>query len=278
MFFVISGFLITSLLLKDSDLKKFYFRRTLRIFPPYYVYLMIFLILALLGWVDTPYQDLLASFTYTENYFYTGHEWNLVLHAWSLAVEEQFYLILPFMMMWTKKPIFPILAIVLCPIIRFLYISNNPSIWIGFSGFEVVADSLAVGCLLAYVPNIKSSWVFILPVFGITFLLNFPGYYSKQVYVTILIPLQNICIALSIAYCVANKGIVSNILNWKPITFIGIMSYSIYLWQQPFLNPLWNLPIVVRLILIAVCASASFYLVERPILRLRKTLESGTNP
>jgi peptidoglycan/LPS O-acetylase OafA/YrhL len=104
-FFVISGFLITSLLLKELkqagsiDLKRFYFRRTLRIFPPFYFYLGAMLALSALGLCNLTFRGALPAFTYTSNYW---TEWNLsgfvTSHSWSLATEEQFYLIWPFVL------------------------------------------------------------------------------------------------------------------------------------------------------------------------------------
>jgi peptidoglycan/LPS O-acetylase OafA/YrhL len=188
-FFVISGFLITTLLLKDGHLGRFYFRRTLRIFPPFYAYLIVVLVLVGFGIISVPTTDLIAGFTYTENYFATKDGWYL-LHAWSLAVEEQFYLILPAMMLLTKRPLFPLLAMILCPLIRLYYVSHGGPVI--EQGFETVADSLAAGCLLAYHRGFPFAWVAPFVALGITLLLNFPGYYSPSIYVALLIPLQNI--------------------------------------------------------------------------------------
>src|SRR5579872_915461 len=96
-FFVISGFLITTLLLKEYSrtgrvsLRGFYTRRTLRIFPAFYTYVGIIIILHLLGFVALRENDLIHAITYTMNYQVT-REWELN-HLWSLAVEEQFYLL-----------------------------------------------------------------------------------------------------------------------------------------------------------------------------------------
>jgi peptidoglycan/LPS O-acetylase OafA/YrhL len=98
-FFVISGFLITTLLVDEAkksggvSLGAFYARRAFRIFPPYYVYLLAMMVLGAVGWVEIPWPDAVRAFTYTVNYapervWYVGH-------AWSLSVEEQFYLVWP---------------------------------------------------------------------------------------------------------------------------------------------------------------------------------------
>ena len=90
-FFVISGFLITSLLLqeletnKSINLGKFYFRRTLRIFPPYYFFILVMIILNKFNWVALSSKDIIHAFTYTVNY-YPERSW-VIGHGWSLSVE-----------------------------------------------------------------------------------------------------------------------------------------------------------------------------------------------
>jgi peptidoglycan/LPS O-acetylase OafA/YrhL len=156
-FFVISGFLITGLLLKEFDktsninLIKFYFRRTLRIFPPYYFYLLVIFI-ALKFNIISFTESFVPSLTYTSNYL-VPNTWNL-LHTWSLSVEEQFYLIFPFVLIFLgKRKIAWLLIglIIICPFLRLadyqLY-SESVKMWI-YYGFHANADGLATGCLLA---------------------------------------------------------------------------------------------------------------------------------
>lgn len=98
-FFVISGFLITGLLLAElaaTDrirLSRFYFRRTLRIFPPYYALIASLVLAQALGFLSLAPGDVLHALTYTSNYD-AGRSWSIG-HTWSLGVEEQFYLLWP---------------------------------------------------------------------------------------------------------------------------------------------------------------------------------------
>lgn len=87
----------------------------------------------------------------------------------------------------------------------------------------------------------------------------------------------NISIALCIDRCVRDyAGVVGQFLNWRPVAFVGMLSYSIYLWQEPFLNRLGNSIInwfPINFICVTAAALASYYLVERPFLRLRRKIE-----
>jgi len=100
-FFVISGFLITTLLLEEYadsggiSLPWFYFRRTLRIFPAAYAFIAVIFILHGLDLVSLQSRDMLHALTYTMNYSqdsFHRHSWTMY-HLWSLSVEEQFYLL-----------------------------------------------------------------------------------------------------------------------------------------------------------------------------------------
>src|SRR4051812_33530313 len=96
-FFVISGYLITRLLLEELErrqrisLGRFYLRRTLRIFPPYYAFILALVAAQALGWLQLASRDVMHAMTYTSNY-YLERSW-FTGHTWSLSVEEQFYLL-----------------------------------------------------------------------------------------------------------------------------------------------------------------------------------------
>ena len=155
-FFVISGFLITSLLLAEHrktgaiSLPWFYFRRTMRIFPAFYAFAAVMALVAALRVVAIPAADFLFAVTYTMN-FIAEPAWALG-HLWSLAVEEQFYLLWPatLCLLGLRRGFKAAVAVViLSPLVRFacLYVpSARPLIGLAF---PTIADPLAVGCLLA---------------------------------------------------------------------------------------------------------------------------------
>ena len=136
-FFVISGFLITTLLLAERDrsgsisLRSFYLRRTMRIFPPGSDgYVAVMAIAAAAGWIHLRPHDLLAAVTYTVNYHH-DRSWYLG-HAWSLAVEEQFYLLWPFVFSYLgarRAALVALAMMVVSPLLRvtLLISSRRPS-------------------------------------------------------------------------------------------------------------------------------------------------------
>jgi peptidoglycan/LPS O-acetylase OafA/YrhL len=292
-FFVISGFLITGLLLKEIEktgkinLIQFYFRRTLRIFPPYYFYLLIIFGATLLGFLSIPLISFISPLTYTSNYFNPAN-WYLG-HAWSLSVEEQFYLIVPGVLLLLgirKTKILLCLVVLASPLIRvFIFkLFGDEATWVP-KGFQSNMDSLAIGCLLSlfyndlhqnsfYLKFLKSKLVFILPI--IIIFLNFLTDHPI-IYYGFCISVLNLLIVLCLDWVVTNyDSAVGKLLNSAPMVTLGAMSYSIYLWQQPFFNPddqtiLTKTPY--NFIGLAVMTLISYYFVEKYSLKLRKMLE-----
>lgn len=276
-FFVISGYLITTLLMKEREkagrisLGNFYVRRALRIFPAAYLYL---LVITALEWHTIAKGPLLAGWLYCMD-FMRIRPWNL-LHLWSLGVEEQFYLLWPvaLVLFWKKKEKIAIGAILAAPLFRVLFRFGGMHGIMGYA-FPCVEDALAAGCLLAmYRDRIPTRLVDQLVVPMLIFVLavnQFP--FPFGVYPLLLQTPRNLCIALLVDHCIRKEY---RFLNWGPVVWVGVISYSLYLWQMPFMkqspsvNPghIWfEFPYNVGFALVAGCAS--YYVVERPVLRLR---------
>ena len=290
-FFVISGYLITNLLLHELDktnkihLGKFYFRRTFRIFPACYALIAGLIMFYAMGWITLTPRDVLHALTYTSNY-YPGRSWS-VAHTWSLGVEEQFYLLWPaaLVLLGRRKGLYAAASMLLvCPIIREVYWHFYKLDGIGFR-FETVADAIGTGCLLAgahewlrtqpLYRRFLESPVFLVAPAGVLFFHMFYGH--PTIYYLVSHTVMNIGIALCLDWCITyHTGYVGKLLNSKALVSIGVVSYSLYLWQQIFFNrystsTMSEFPVNVALV--AVAALASYFLLEQPTLKMRQKLE-----
>jgi peptidoglycan/LPS O-acetylase OafA/YrhL len=279
-FFVISGYLITGLLLREREktshinLLEFYRRRFYRIFPPAYLYMLVVTVLA---WRTLKVSDIAAAFLYFSNY----HEgpWPLG-HLWSLSVEEQFYLIWPAMLalLFAFRTRLLVLATICCPLLRIiLYLKG----WrYADTGFFTVFDAIASGCLLSvywkelhrFDKFLLSKGALVLPLLALALpLQNLGGpRLLHNIYYAAGFTVMHVAIALSLYNAVRMEW---RVLNVAPMVWVGKVSYSLYLWQQLFLNRhaqhSWSTAFPQNILLAFACAAASYYLVEQPFLRLR---------
>jgi len=290
-FFVISGFLITSLLMSEHDangcvsLKLFYARRFLRIFPASYTYLTVVSLLSLWGMIHLKAPDLWHAFTYTVNY-QSGRSWQIG-HLWSLSVEEQFYLLWPFafVALGTRRATWAAVGVIFLAIfaraVNRLFFVGTP--YFDLEMFPMVADSLAVGCLLArlrgwlegqrwYARLLQPGPSLLL--LGLIFLLN--RYQAYTVVNVFGMTLVNLAIAVLIHRSIYHSNDrMGWFLNWKPVAFVGVLSYSLYLWQQLFLNRYsasWMNVFPQNLVLAVAASLVSYFIIERPLLGLRHRL------
>jgi peptidoglycan/LPS O-acetylase OafA/YrhL len=292
-FFVISGYLITLLLLREEknngriSLSDFYLRRAIRILPVYYFLLLVYSILQASGYLTFSVNSWIASLTYTKYLQVNdGGDWESG-HLWSLSVEQHFYFIWPLVFSYLKnyRIHFAFLVIVLVTIARFY--SNLPVMHM-----LTRADALMVGCVLALYNDQLTHFfktrhrVFSVAPFVILllallskrivesgegsfekFTITFLGSYGLITNLTI-----GAIILVSIHF---RDNVWFNFLNAGPLDYIGKISYSIYLWQQLFFSTsLGKLSIFpLNIVLIFLVASFSFHFIEKPILDLRLKLK-----
>ena len=288
LFFIISGFLITFLLMREKtasgrvDLKAFYFRRTMRIFPPFYAYLAVVLILWAFG-MQEKWRSLLAAATYLSNY-YLPPIGGLLAATWSLSLEEQFYLFWPLCvksLTLTKARMLAMWLILLMPFSRALTAYFFPALHAmgRVSGMlQTRLDTLMFGCLLALVLRERKwadsltkalrPWSFQFALLmGFVVLPVLHGYLGVG-YRFFYLTLNGMALTWVIVYVVQKPETLSGrFLNLRPVKYAGVLSYGVYLYQQIFVTLRLNFPLVL------VCSFAgafcSHYLVERPSLRLR---------
>lgn len=299
-FFVISGFLITWLLLKEREktgrinLRKFYVRRLLRIFPVFYFYILVVWITGKILGNEVQPEIILTSAAYLQNFAFAGSHW-LLAHSWSLAVEEQFYLIWP----WISKKVnrlLPVYMLVLVFVIGALarvVAYKYPSV----SNFLLLpflqhADFLFSGCMLAFMRFNKNNRLDALlkRISGLEVLLGLflvfvLGYYEGDPYLDrLLLPISgtymSIYFMFLIGWCTSghhSTNLIVRLLNLKIADKIGILSYSLYVWQQFFLVPSYNTYSTYwwtifpqNLFLLCIAVFISYYLIEKPFLTLKK--------
>jgi peptidoglycan/LPS O-acetylase OafA/YrhL len=279
-FFVLSGYLITNLLLREYErsstisLHDFYIRRAYRIFPAAFVFLAVVISLY---WQQMRWYHAAAALLYVAN-MDIARPW-IFGHLWSLGVEEQFYLLWPFALKkWQSHKT----AILLCAFMA------TPAFWAGIYAFRLrngllnslpaYADQLAIGCLLAIcaprIPRIRGSLALIMALATIIlpwFPANSP--WRSLFMLFFLRPLLNVCIAGLVLHVIQ---VPYRVLNWSPVAWLGRISYSLYLWQELFCSNA-SLHLGYLLILPALaCACLSYYCIEQPMLRLREKRRERT--
>lgn len=272
-FFVLSGFLITTLLQQEHgrtgnvSLRNFYVRRAFRIFPAAFVFLGI---VSVLYWRQIHWLHLAAAVLYVSNMDLT-RPW-IFGHLWSLSIEEQFYLIWPL----TVKKWYQYRTAILIGVLAFtpvfqaaLYafkVTNGIT-----GGLPVFADQLAIGCLLAVLkprlPRISKplALAMLIAVLAIHW---YPATDSVRTLFMLFVlrPAVDVCLAGLVLHVMQFPY---RALNWGPVAWLGRISYSLYLWQELFCSSR-TLHLGYALILPSLaCACLSYYLVEQPLLRIR---------
>jgi peptidoglycan/LPS O-acetylase OafA/YrhL len=307
-FFSLSGFLITLLMLREYSrtgelsLRDFYLRRVLRIVPAYAVFLLAVACLDFslrtqhpaLG--TGPYAhptggDWIAALTYTMN-FRPRLTWDFG-HLWSLSIEEQFYLIWPLFMALARprmRAFMPLMAMATALACRCLLVWIFPAHSAGIHGWTFCRlDSIAAGCLLAILAWEPSSrrwlerWLLRPDTSIITLAIlvasNYAAMKSQTWNLTGSFTVNAIGIAALIWWLACRpRSIVGRVLNFRFVAGIGTLSYSLYLWQQLFLKPQdlsghqWWTMFPQNVVLAIVAAFVSYRLVELPFLRLKDRL------
>jgi len=301
-FFVLSGYLITKLLLIEKEkygsinIKNFYVRRVLRIFPIFYLYLLTIL---MIKWffnsdIINNYHDFFIAGAYLWNY---SHLFNPVPgtngaeflgHYWSLSMEEQFYLIWPFLFLKFNKDALLKILIGILLIMPFLRVGTY-LLFPGSRGaiammLHTAGDTILIGCLGALIEstaNFKAKYLKYLQnkfliIFSILFIFIFSKYLSlhfKGMYVlSVGISLENIFILIFIFWCIYVPTKFSQLLNTKVFIQLGLISYSMYIWHLLVLRDIngnWFNRFPQNLICIVIVGFISYYLIEKPILKLK---------
>ena len=301
-FFVISGYLISGIIYRELShgnfsLKDFYRRRFRRIVPALFVVTIFSLIIGVFLLPPNLLKDLGKSAEYTaffasniyfyhhSGYFDVASTLKPLLHTWSLAVEEQYYLFFPFMMLWLFIPdrltrlrkgillllaLSLILSIFITPVNRtFAFYLLPTRIWEFFIG---VVSAVGIVPVLRH-RTTRELWallgavLIVVSVIFYTDRLNFPGFWA-------LLPALGTALILHTSTA-SDYTLISRVLSWKPLVGIGTISYSLYLWHWPILvygklYYLQEIPFITLILLLAMAfllAWASWRFIEVPFRR-----------
>lgn len=265
LFFVLSGYLITRLLIHESDstgsidLGRFYWNRMLRLFPAMLL-MTVTVALAVAG------TDWVWTVTYTANYAgIAGQDITHLVHTWSLAVEEHFYLLWPLAVLLIpvrRRVTWLIGLLALATVWRLgLLVTGAKYTWI-YSATDASAFALLAGCVLAVIRWRPRPMVTLAGVVGIItvawyFPMGSPGYLWAGF-------LAAGFSAVAVAGCAVHR---IPVLETKWLTGLGVISYGIYLWHLPMLN--LAVPMPVALLLTLAVSTLSWRAVEKPLRRLR---------
>lgn len=303
-FFVISGFLITWLLLEEYDktsrisLGHFYFRRTFRIFPAFYIFWAVTVGGLLVKHSRILWGQVIATFFFVGNYYQGLNHYpeNGLSHAWSLGVEEQYYLLWPALVLLLARNRQLLLrvtcwGILLVWIYRvILQFAGVPEEYI-YTAFDTRIDHLLVGCVLAislHYGYFARFWTIVcartmlLPLGGLVLSTTAAWFYGTTYRNTVGFMVDPVLVAVLMTQLLASPQRYLAWMDSGPLVYLGTISYSTYLYHEMaariVAKAVGRMPagvlIVAGVAATYVAASISYYAVERPFLRLRGRIES----
>ncbi len=304
LFFVLSGFLITALLLGEQGATgrvrygSFYARRALRLLPPLYFMLLCHAFYTVVSDFDTAaeWDSIRSAVLYVSNWQVANELFTVATgtnHLWSLAIEEQFYLVWPFVLVtflgWQRSArtvtIVLVIAIGVLMVHRSLLVGDGVG-WIElFVRTDTRVDSMLVGALLAslWVRSAapvrgvdEAAWV--ATIAGIVYIASVGaadtlGYHGGLTFFAV-------CAGVVILAVLNGAWPGARVLEWPPLQAVGRVSYALYLWHFPVFHAVRyyaaDLPAFLRVVLALLLTTAatlvSWYCIERPLVAIRRRL------
>ena len=258
-FFVISGYLITLIIINEYKSKQFnffsfMFRRVRRIVPAllllsFFILLFGIFILLPMNLIDISYSFLSLSFFFSNIYFYfSGKNYSALeqfpqpfIHSWSLSVEWQFYLLFPLFLLYIlvkiekkKRFVHSIFFIFFIFSIFLNYIDQSLSFFLIFSRFW----EFLVGVLIAFLPQKRfyKRKYFLYSLTGLLIILSYSFGYDKSISHPSFFTIFPILGSYLLLRYFHNLNPVTNFFKFNPIRYIGLSSYSIYLYHYPLIS------------------------------------------
>ena len=321
LFFVLSGYLISSLIIKEHkntgsvNLYNFYIRRARRLLPAVYFMITVGLVVMVLFnevLLRKSHLDAIFGYIYSSNWWYIFHKLDYFdsfgaqspfKHLWSLAIEEQFYMIFPLLFLLVnrrekskdgtyklnKNFLYVVLGLILVSLIAHILLFDINNISRIYFGTDTRAFSLLVGVVGAILypmerlhakvtlqQNLIYSVVSLVSIATLITVMIYTSEYNTWLYRGgfLLVAILGLIVIISSG---KQHTLMSRLLSFKPVVFIGKISYSLYLWHFPILvlttpvaevgNPNIYL-VILRVVLTFVVAIVSYVFVETPIRKL----------
>jgi len=306
MFFVLSGYLITAIIWLEMregrfSVVRFYDRRIRRIMPALLLLLLVTTVVSVLLLLPTDLvgygRSLFATLVFAANiyfwrdadYFSPAAEQKPLLHIWSLGVEEQFYILYPLILVllarwWPRRAPYAIGVLTIGSLA-----ANVLALFVGggvpaFFLLPTRAWELGVGALLAFLPaqaapraaaaRVAVSVGVLLVATGICHPLDL--YWIVPVALPVVVGT-----ALLVLGGQHDRSPINRVLRWRPVVFVGLISYSLYLWHWPIIvlsqyylvRPLTLPEGAAALVLMTACAAGSWWFIERPFRRKQTPIE-----
>jgi peptidoglycan/LPS O-acetylase OafA/YrhL len=301
LFFAISGFIITLLLVREHqargrvDLRRFWLRRALRILPPFVAACAGIGLVGYVGLMQWWWTSFFGAITFTKDTRLFGGDW-FFGHFWSLSVEEQFYLIWPPLLAFLaagRRAAYVAFGLMLAsPVLAQLCARVCPQL----VNLLPMIPHLAAGCLLALLlRRDRSRFVAGYRRHGRRFGLHwwlpplafFVAWLDAEAYAhDFTIPLTALLVPATsfvlLCEAVLEDGYLHRVLAHGPLWALGVVSYSVYLWQQIFLGPphVYSSPWYwsewpQNIVAAVVCGSLAYALIERPAAALKRRLDAA---
>jgi len=308
-FFVLSGFLITSLLIQEYDcvgfvnLKHFYMRRVLRLGPALVFLLICFVVVSYLfankEKAANNYVDALVSLLYFSNWAraFNFHPLDFLGHTWSLSIEEQFYILWPAVLLGLLRTIknrwyilfFSVIVASASWVLRVYFTMTDVSVERLYNGLDTRADALMIGCALGVLISSRllnqqteirlAKWLsYFSPFFMLCFLsaLHFSEWQNRSMYYIGFVVIEFLAAVFILDVVIKKTSLIGKILATKGLIWVGSISYGLYLWHYPIYRTMlalgFNHLIVIWIgtLVTFIIAACSYYLLEKPILKFRR--------